>query len=605
MAGALLAAVAFWPLTAQTVDPGFDQREFDRIAELARRKYIDPERLQPSLAYSSAAEAALRSLPYPLILWPRAYYDRRSEFSEDVEIPGRIVFTSANGQFLIFQPDHAAWQTQISAFRERNRARLESLSVAERMQEALKARERRRNAASVADQAWKESAFARSDYEAIMAWLAEKWGDYRVPPPGVGEAQLETLRDFGMHRLYFAAINGYLSSLDPHSSVITQADWEKIISEAQNASFEGIGALLRGGGTDDVVIETPLANSPALRAGVRAGDIVRKVDGRVIANLPLDDIVRLIRGPRGSTVELEVERLGESGPVLLRIQRGLIEQRSVSSEYLPDRRAGVIRVSSFLYKDRNIDEMVVEEFNNLRTQSGGKLKALVIDLRGNSGGHLIQAVRLAGLFLPPRAPVVMVRSGDGRVESHSSPVTRPLRDPRVDRWPLLVLVNSQSASASEIFASALMDHNAALIVGERTFGKATVQDLVPAGGNLLKITTARYYAPRGYTCQIYGVRPDIEISDEADSTFPLRFREEDMFTHLPELSDRPADPARDAWLQRLSNESAAARRGAEEELGRRRGEARRPDYMLLRALAYTTALDRSPQPTAVAGRTQE
>ncbi|MBX7056529.1 MAG: PDZ domain-containing protein [Leptospirales bacterium] len=591
-------ALAFAPLFAQTVAVDFDQAEFDRLAELASQKYIDPDRLQPSLAYSSAADTALRSLPYPLLLWPRRFYDRRSEFRDDVDIPGRPVESGIAGDFVIFRPDHAAWQEQLNAYRLNNKARLERMTPAERLQETDRLRQRRREALQFIDQSWKESAFGRDQYLAIMQWLSNRWSDYATPPPGVGAAQLESFRGFGMHRLYFAAINGYLSSLDPHSSVVTRADWEKIISEAANSSFEGIGALLRGGGSEDVVIETPLANSPALAAGVRAGDIVRKVDGRSVANLQLDDIVRMIRGPRDSIVELEVERLGEATPTVLRIKRGLIEQRAVSSEYLSERKVGVIRVTSFLYKDRNTDDMVLEEFQRLRAQAEGKLKALVIDLRGNSGGHLIQAVRLAGLFIPPHAAVVTVRTGDGRAETHGSPVNRPLRDPRVDRWPLIVLINSQSASASEIFASALMDHNAALIVGERSFGKATVQDLIPSGSNLLKITTARYYAPHGYTCQIFGVRPDIEISDEGDNGFPTRFREEDMFTHLPELSDRPADPARNAWIGELRRASAQLIQTTEADISRRGHDARRPDYMLLRALAFAPALERNPLPGA-------
>jgi len=400
---------------------------------------------------------------------------------------------------------------------------------------------------------------------------------------------------FAMNRVYFAAINGYLGALDPHSAVISQADWERMVSEAADATFEGIGALLRGGGLDDVVVETPLANSPALQAGLKAGDIIRQVDGRSIERLPLTEVVRLIRGPKDTHVILTVERVTEPQPIEVKIKRGVIEQKSVSSRYLEKENVGVIKISSFLFKDKTVTELVVEEYNQLVRESNRRMRGLLLDLRGNSGGDLQEAVRVSGLFLPYDATVVQVKSGQGAMRQLRNPIDKPIRDPRSSALPVIVLIDSGSASASEIFASALMDHDAALIVGERSFGKATVQKLIPTGDVLAKLTIARYYAPDGYTCQVHGVEPDIKISDEADGGFPLSFREEDMMTALPELQDREPDPARQAWLDKLKSE-VGENQEAEEYIAEHKADARRPDYMLIRALSYLDALDKHPRP---------
>jgi C-terminal peptidase prc len=597
----LFAAVLFRgaPLFSQAVPADFDQGDFDSIASVAGRSYLDPDRINPTMTYAAAAEAAVQSLPYPLLLWPRTYLEKRVELGEDADIPGRVLEVAPGAAYVIFQPDHVNWQLKQLERREAERARLERMSIAEKQEEARKLRDRRVTARRFVDQAWRDARFSRADYDRVVTWVRENRGRYLTPPPGaesaVRVAEGETPPEFDMNRVYFAAINGYLGALDPHSSVIARADWDRIVSEAADSTFEGIGALLRGGGQDPAVVETPLADSPALRAGLRSGDVIRKVDGRPIQNLLLEDVVRLIRGPRGTTVQLEVERLAEPGPITISIQRGVITQKAVTSDYVSDQKIGVLRISSFLYKDVTTEEAVRQEWQKLDEASGGKMRGLILDLRGNSGGDLEQAIRVSGLFLPPGAVVVQVKYADQRMQQFRSPIRTPLRDPRTNRMPIIVLVNALSASASEIFASAMMDHNAALVLGERTFGKATVQQMIPSGDNLIKLTVARYYAPRGYTCQIYGVRPDLELSDEPDRSFPLRFREEDMLSHLPELIDRQPDPARNAWLEKLK---AAAGDGAaaEKYLEEHRSDARRPDYMLTRALPYFEALRQFPNP---------
>jgi len=190
--------------------------------------------------------------------------------------------------------------------------------------------------------------------------------------------------------------------------------------------------------------------------------------------------------------------------------------------------------------------------------------------------------------------VVEIRGKGGYFEKRRNS-TSPLISAN-SHIPIIVLVNAGSASASEIFASALMDHNVSLIVGERTFGKATVQGLRKIGDVIIKLTTARYYAPKGYTIQVYGVEPDIKISDEIDGSFPPRFREEDMWKHFPELEKRPEDPKRSEWVKKLISLNEPNSKKAEEYLKTHERDAIRPDAMLIRALGYIKAMKIYPKP---------
>ena len=180
--------------------------------------------------------------------------------------------------------------------------------------------------------------------------------------------------------------------MDPHSGVTDNKTWNSILSEAEDSTFEGIGALLRGGGSLDVVVETPLLDSPALKAGLRAGDIIRGVDGKSIENLQLSEVVKRIRGPKNTIVELEVERIEEVENVAIRIKRGVIDQRAVRGRYIPDQGVGVIKVTSFLYQSNPTHVMVQKEYRKILRESKDKLKGLVLDLRSNPGGFLDESI---------------------------------------------------------------------------------------------------------------------------------------------------------------------------------------------------------------------
>jgi C-terminal peptidase prc len=455
------------------------------------------------------------------------------------------------------------------------------------------------------EQFWDKTDFSRNDFLKVIQFIENHLDKYKQPPltEKNKQKQTEEIKDFGMNYVYFFAANGFLSSFDPHSGLIDLESWDKMRKESEDASFEGIGALLRGGGTSEVVVETPLPGSPAVKAGLRAGDVIKKVNGESIENLPLNEVVKKIRGPKDTMVELEIHRPVEMRTLTIKIKRGVIEQKAVSSVYLPESpykdylpgfRIGIIKITSFLYDKIPQSEMIRKEYYNLIEKSEGKLEGLIIDLRNNPGGDLDEAIKVAGLFLPENAVVVEIRGKGGYSEKRRNS-TSPLISAN-SHIPIIVLVNAGSASASEIFASALMDHNVSLIVGERTFGKATVQGLRKIGDVIIKLTTARYYAPKGYTIQVYGVEPDIKISDEIDGSFPPRFREEDMWKHFPELEKRPEDPKRSEWVKKLISLNEPNSKKAEEYLKTHERDAIRPDAMLIRALGYIKAMKIYPKP---------
>ena len=556
----------------------------------------------------------------------REFYENRAEYLEaDRMIPGRALVIQQEDPYLIFVPDYKKWEEMTEKLDKKQAARRKAMTEAQRRAEFVEQRKKDDTIKTFVESTWKKIKFNRTNFENVVGWVEQNYRKYqKLPPSYTGEDPYKDA-PFGMHHVYFAATNGYLQAMDPHSAIIDESMWNKMRTEAEDSTFEGIGALLRGGGRQEVIVETPLPGSPALQAGLRAGDIIRKVDQSIIANLPLSDVVKKIRGPRETIVVLEVERPTELRTLAISIKRDVIVQTAVSSRLITDqeldvevphyaiasavenmirsvspdqeldatvvkgRKVGVIKIASFLYAKKNTSRLIIEEYEALLKQAGGRLDGLVVDLRGNPGGYLEEAVEVSGLFLPRGKVVVMVKGADESKEEKTR------RRPLVVGIPVIVLINSGSASASEIVASALMDHNAALVVGERSFGKASVQAIRQLGSVYVKLTSARYYAPDGYTVQVHGVKPDVEISDEIDGSFPPRFREEDMWKHLPELEGRKNDPARDAWVAQLKT-LVGDGETAEKFIASHKNDALKPDFMLIRAMQYFDALKVKPAP---------
>jgi carboxyl-terminal processing protease len=303
-------------------------------------------------------------------------------------------------------------------------------------------------------------------------------------------------------QLVEAAINGMLSSLDPHSSYLSANDYEDMRVQTRGA-FGGLGIeITQQEGYVRVI--TPIDDTPAYNAGVQPGDLITHVDGQSLLGLTLTDAVDLMRGPVGSEIIITVVREGEAEPFDLSIIRDTIRIRAVRSRI--EGEIAVMRITTFNEQTYdNLETQIAEAIEEL----GGidQLQGVVLDLRNNPGGLLMQAIQVSDAFLN-QGEIVSTR---GRNEAEGERYNATMGD-LIDGRPMVVLINSGSASASEIVAGALQDHRRAVIVGERSFGKGSVQSLIPLRGNgAMRLTTALYYTPSGRSIQALGVAPDIVV----------------------------------------------------------------------------------------------
>ena len=326
-------------------------------------------------------------------------------------------------------------------------------------------------------------------------------------------------------KLIKGAINGMLASLDPHSSYLDARDFTNLRTQTEG-SYGGLGLTVS---MEDgaVKVIAPTKGSPADKAGVKAGDFITHLNGKLIFGGTLDDAVDQMRGAPGTTVRLTLFRPGRDDPIDLTITRQIIELRPVDFKVTDG--IGVISVSSF---SANVARQVSEAWAKVRAQTGGHPAGLILDLRGNPGGLLDEAVSLSDLFLD-KGTIVSQRGRYPRdTETYNATpgdIARGL--------PLVVLIDEGSASASEIVAGALQDQHRALIMGQRSFGKGSVQTLIPLDKDTaLKLTTARYYTPSGRSVQEGGITPDIAVPQISDPDLRKRaarsYRESDLRGHL-------------------------------------------------------------------------
>jgi carboxyl-terminal processing protease len=302
--------------------------------------------------------------------------------------------------------------------------------------------------------------------------------------------------------LIAAAIRGMIADLDPHSSFLEPAEFQDI-RISTSGKYSGIGIDL---GIEDgrVVVVAPIDGSPAARAGILAGDVILAVDGVAVGADDLEFMVGRMRGPAGTRVELDLRRKGVDEPLLIELHRGQIEIQSVRAELLEAGDA-YIRITHFTDATANDLRKVLRE---LEQQAGRPLSGLLLDLRNNPGGVLESAIEVADIFLDGG----LIVSAEGRMPDARFRINATPGD-QLAGAPLTVLVNKGSASASEIVAGALKDHRRATIVGTSTFGKGSVQTIIPLSeGNAIKLTTSRYYTPSGMSIQARGVTPDIEVA---------------------------------------------------------------------------------------------
>ena len=321
------------------------------------------------------------------------------------------------------------------------------------------------------------------------------------------------------------AIRGMLSGLDPHSSYLDAEQFTEL-QVGTTGQFGGLGIEV-GMENGFVKVIAPIDDTPAQRAGVQAGDLVIRLDDTPVKGMTLSEAVKVMRGKPGSDIELTIVREGLDQPLKLTITRDIIKVKSVKARML-EPGYGYLRISQFQSKTA---ENLVDAIEDLKKENDGPLKGTVLDLRNNPGGVLNGAVAVSDAFLDKGMIVYTEgRIADSKLRFNATP------DDVINGAPLVVLVNQGSASASEIVAGALQDHKRAIIVGSKTFGKGSVQTILPLSSeSALKLTTARYYTPSGRSIQAEGITPDIEL-DRVKFTSVERkiepLKEADLSRHL-------------------------------------------------------------------------
>lgn len=328
--------------------------------------------------------------------------------------------------------------------------------------------------------------------------------------------------------LIYGAIKGMVQGLDPHSSFMTPEDYKEMQVETKGA-FGGIGIEI--GVRDGVLtVISPIEDTPAFRVGVKAGDRIVKIGDKPTKDMSLTEAVKLMRGPKGTKVTLWIVREGFKEPQEFVITRDIIEVKSV--KYRPlEEGFGYIRIVQFQERTANDLEEALKKLGSKE----GKLKGLILDLRNNPGGLLIQAVEISDRFLDSGLVVYT----KGRVTSQDMRFEAKQEGTHPD-YPMIVLVNGGSASASEIVAGALQDHKRAVVLGTQTFGKGSVQTIIPlSDGSALRLTTSKYYTPSGRSIQAKGIEPDIVVEDIRREEVKVPIKEKDLKRHLEEEGVEP------------------------------------------------------------------
>ncbi len=358
-----------------------------------------------------------------------------------------------------------------------------------------------------------------------------------------GAIKSNYVEDVEDKKLISEAINGMLTGLDPHSAYLDRDAFRELQVGTQGV-FGGLGIEV---GMEDgfVKVVSPIEDTPAHRAGIKSGDLIIRLDDTPVKGMSLNDAVKRMRGKPHTSIKLTVLRKGEPKPMEITLVRDVIKVQSVKSK-LVEPGYGYLRVVQF--QERS-GENVALHINTL--YKSGQLKGLVLDLRNDPGGLLNGAVGISAAFLPPKSVVVTT---DGRTEDAKRKYIASTEDylrgggddylknlpAAIKTVPMIVLVNGGSASASEIVAGALQDHKRALIMGTQTFGKGSVQTIMPLGNSTaIKLTTARYYTPSGRSIQAKGITPDIVV-EEPSMDARTFLREADLNKHLSNDKDTSA-----------------------------------------------------------------
>jgi carboxyl-terminal processing protease len=343
------------------------------------------------------------------------------------------------------------------------------------------------------------------------------------------------VEDVKLNDLIYGAIKGMLNSLDPHSGFMTPEMYKEMQVDTKG-EFGGIGIQI-GIKEGMLTVIAPIEDTPAYRAGIKAGDHIIKVDNEFTKDMSLNDAVSKMRGVPGTPVKITILREGWKETKDFTIVREIIKIKSVKSKLLEDG-IGYIKINQFQEQTAN------DLSNAMEKLMQENMNALILDLRNNPGGLLNSAIDVASQFLPPGKLVVYIKNKKGERQEYQSSKTKSNYT-----MPMIVLVNQGSASASEIVAGALKDWNRAVIIGTQTFGKGSVQSVIPlTDGSALRLTTARYYTPKEISIQATGITPDIVVKPEVkegEKGHPA-IREKDLDRHLKngeiEIEEKPKEP---------------------------------------------------------------
>ncbi|WP_127474617.1 S41 family peptidase [Sulfurivermis fontis] len=354
-----------------------------------------------------------------------------------------------------------------------------------------------------------------------------------------GKIKADYVEEADDKALLESAIRGMLSGLDPHSAYLDQEEFKEL-QVGTSGEFGGLGIEV---GMEDgfVKVVSPIDDTPAQAAGVKAGDLIIRLDETPVKGMSLNDAVKMMRGKPGTQITLTIMREGEQKPLKLTITRDIIRVKSVKFQSL-EPGYGYLRITSF---QNQTGEQVLKAISDMKKEHG-QLKGLVLDLRNNPGGVLGAAVSVSDAFLDKG----MIVYTEGRAKDAELRYTATPGD-ALNGAPMVVLVNGGSASASEIVAGALQDHKRAIIMGARTFGKGSVQTIFPMSNNsAIKLTTARYYTPGGRSIQADGIEPDIALKAvklvETEDGEDGRLKEADLSGHLANGNGKKTKDGKDA-----------------------------------------------------------
>jgi carboxyl-terminal processing protease len=358
------------------------------------------------------------------------------------------------------------------------------------------------------------------------------WQDAHMLAEVLDRVEHDYVNPVDDHQLLQAAIRGTVSSLDPYSAYLDGDEYDEIkISSSGQYSGVGIEVAMED---DQVVVVSPFEGSPAAAAGIRTGDVIATIDGVAVNSTTLADTIGRMRGKEGTSVKIGILRSGNTEPLEFALKRSRVELHSVKSE-LPEPGFGYVRIAEF---SETTGEDTVSALRALRKRNGGALKGLVLDLRNNPGGVLEAAVSVADAFLDGGVIVsAKGRTAESKFEMRATP------GDELNGAPIVVLVNGGSASAAEIVAGALKDHHRAKLMGRTTFGKGSVQTVMPLSGDrAIKLTTSLYYTPSGVSINHRGIAPDIELELDAKppavpapTDAPLEQRDPDVKRAIQEL----------------------------------------------------------------------